>query len=333
MYKGGQSFTLNSNIRILSSATVAGPFEGKGPFAGDIDILHDDIWLNQDSFEKADKIMMEEAALKAIEKAGIQKEEVGLFVAGDLMNQVITSSFAARTVGTPYMGIYGACSSSMGTITLASLIMEGNDIPYVLVGTSSHNASAEKQFRYPTEYGSQKPPTAQWTVTGAGACVLTKGGQGPKVASITIGKIVDMGVSDPFNMGSAMAPAAADTIATHFKDLSIGPNYYDIIATGDLGRVGHKICKDILKEQGLEMPDDKFTDCGILIYGDNPKAQAGGSGCACSAIITYGHLLNRMKRGEIKKILVVATGALHSPLSYQQKESIPGIAHGVGIEM
>ncbi len=333
MVKGGQSFIINSDIRILSAATVGGPFEGKGPFAGDIDILHDDIWLNQDSFEKADRVMMEEAALKAIEKAGIQKEEIGLFIAGDLLNQIISSSFAARTVGTPYFGIYGACSSSMGSMALASLVMEGNDIPYVLVGTSSHNSSAEKQFRYPTEYGAQKPPTAQWTVTGAGACILTKNVQGPKISSITVGKIVDMGVSDPFNMGSAMAPAAADTILAHFSDIGIGPKYYDIIATGDLGRVGHQICKDILKDKGMDMPDDIFTDCGILIYGDNPKVQAGGSGCACSAIITYGHLLNRMNRGEIKKIFVVATGALHSPLSYQQKESIPGIAHGVAIEM
>jgi stage V sporulation protein AD len=168
----------------------------------------------------------------AIEKAGIQKEEIGMFIAGDLLNQIISSSFAARTVGTPYFGIYGACSSSMGSMALASLIMEGNDIPYVLVGTSSHNASAEKQFRYPTEYGAQKPPTAQWTVTGAGACILAKNVQGPKISSITVGKIVDMGVSDPFNMGSAMAPAAADTILAHFRDMGIGPKYYDIIATG-----------------------------------------------------------------------------------------------------
>ncbi len=333
MVKGAQSFIINSNVRILSAATVGGPLEAKGPFADDIDILHDDIWLNQDSFEKADRVMMEEAALKAIEKAGIQKEEIGMFIAGDLLNQIISSSFAARTVGTPYFGIYGACSSSMGSMALASLIMEGNDIPYMLVGTSSHNASAEKQFRYPTEYGAQKPPTAQWTVTGAGACVLAKNVQGPKVSSITVGKIVDMGVSDPFNMGSAMAPAAADTIMAHFRDMGIGPKHYDIIATGDLGRVGHQICKDILKDKGMDMPDDIFTDCGILIYGDNSKVQAGGSGCACSAIVTYGHLLNRMNRGEIKKIFIVATGALHSPLSYQQKESIPGIAHGVAIEM
>lgn len=333
MVKGGQSFVFSSNIVILSSAVVGGPFEGKGPLTADFDILHDDVWLNQDSFEKAEKIMLEEAALKAIEKAGIKKEEVGLFISGDLLNQIISSSFTARTIGSPYIGIYGACSSSMESLALASLIMEGNDIAYILTGTSSHNASVEKQFRYPTEYGSQKPPTAQWTVTGAGACLLTKKSQGPKITSVTIGKIVDMGINDPFNMGSAMAPAAADTILSHFQDMNLKPDYYDIIATGDLGRIGHKICKDLLKDKGLEMPENIFIDCGVLIYGDNQLVQAGGSGCACSAVVTFGHLLSRMNRGEIKRILVVATGALHSPLSYQQKESIPSIAHGVTIEI
>ncbi len=333
MIKGGQSFIFNSNVGILSAAVVGGPLEGAGPLSEDFDILYDDIYLNQDSFEKAEKMMMEEASLKAIEKGGIKKEEINLFIAGDLLNQIISSSFAARTIGVPYIGIYGACSSSMKSLLLASLIMEGNQLPYILTGSSSHNASAEKQFRYPTEYGSQKPPTAQWTVTGAGACLLTSNVYGPKIISGTIGKIVDMGISDPFNMGAAMAPAAADTIFNHFQDLGLQPDYYDIIATGDLGRVGHKICKDLLKDKGLEMPENTFTDCGILIYGDNEKVQAGGSGCACSAVVTFGHFLNRMYRGEIKKILVIATGALHSPLSYQQKESIPGIAHGVAIEM
>ncbi len=333
MITGGQSFTFSSKTVILSSSAVGGPLEGKGPLSEDFDILHDDIWLNQDSFEKAEKILMEEAAIKAIEKAGINKDEISLFIAGDLLNQIISSSFAARTVGSPYIGIYGACSSSMESMALASLIMEGNELPYVLIGASSHNASVEKQFRYPTEYGAQKPPTAQWTVTGAGACVLTKNAQGPRITGVTIGKIVDMGIKDPFNMGSAMAPAAADTILAHFKDMNIKPDYYDIIATGDLGRVGHKICKDLCKDKGLEMPEGTFTDCGILIYGDNQQVQAGGSGCACSAVVTFGHFLNRMRKGEIKKILVIATGALHSPLSYQQKETIPGIAHGVAIEM
>ena len=332
MIKGHQSFLFNSEIIILSSATVGGPFEAGGPLAEDFDILHDDPWINQASFEKAEKLMLEEAALKAIEKAGIKKEDVGLFISGDLMNQIISSSFAARTIGAPYIGIFGACSSSMEGLALSALIMEGNDIEHVLTAASSHNASVEKQFRYPTEYGAQKPPTAQWTVTGAGVCLLSKKGQGPKVTSATLGRIVDMGISDPFNMGSAMAPAAVDTILSHFRDMDIKPDYYDVIATGDLGRVGHKICADLIKERGLQIPEEIFTDCGIMIYSEDQPVIAGGSGCACSAVVTYGHLLSKMRKGEIKRMLIVATGALHSPLSYQQKESIPCIAHAVSIE-
>jgi len=177
------------------------------------------------------------------------------------------------------------------------------------------------------------PPTAQWTVTGAGVALLGSKGEGPKVTSATIGRVVDMGVTDPFNMGSAMAPAAVDTITAHFRDLRISPRDYDLIATGDLGRVGHRIAVDLLKKHGLEIPEDRFTDCGILIYNqDQPVVLAGGSGCGCSATVAYGHILNRMKKGELKKVLIVATGALLSPLSYQQKESIPCIAHAVSIE-
>ncbi len=202
-----------------------------------------------------------------------------------------------------------------------------------LVGTSSHNAACEKQYRYPTEYGAQKPPTAQWTVTGAGAAVVARQGQGPRVVASTIGRVIDMGLSDPFNMGAAMAPAAVSTIEAHFRDLNLSPVYYDLIATGDLGRVGHRIAGDLLKQHGLQIPAEKLTDCGILMYKEEQPVFAGGSGCACVATSTFGHLLNRMKRGELNRILVIATGALLSPMSYQQKETIPCIAYAVSIEM
>ena len=189
-------------------------------------------------------------------------------------------------------------------------------------------------LRYPTEYGSQKPPTAQWTVTGSGAALVTDHGDGPKVTTATIGRVIDMGLTDPFNMGAAMAPAAVDTIESHFRDLNRDPSYYDVIATGDLGRVGHRIAGDLLKKHGLDIPEEIFTDCGILIYrNDQPVVLAGGSGCACAATTTFGHFLNRMRKGEIKKLLVIATGALLSPMSYQQKESIPSVAHAVSIEL
>lgn len=333
MFKGHQSFIFESKPVILASAAAVGPFEGQGPLAKDIDLIHDDIWLGQNSFEKAEKLLLEEAAEKALEKAGINKYDVGMFISGDLMNQIISSSFAARTIGIPYLGIFGACSSSMEGLAIAASYVDGQKVKYVLTGASSHNSTAEKQFRYPNEYGAQKPPTSQWTVTGAGACLLSTHGKGPKITAATIGRIVDMGISDPFNMGAAMAPAAVDTIEAHFRDMGIEPDYYDIIVTGDLGAVGHKIALDKLIESGVRLPEKSFGDCGMMIYGKDQQVFAGGSGCACSAVVVYGHLLNRMRNGEIRKMLAVATGALHSPLSYQQKESIPCIAHAVAIEM
>lgn len=332
MLHGHQTWIFPNKPTILSAAAVGGPFEAKGPLAEDFDILYGDLWLGQDSYEKAEKKMLEEACEIAIKKAGLQKQDIQFFLSGDLMNQIISSSFTARTLAAPYLGLYGACSSSMEGLALGSLIIDSQSGKYVLCGTSSHNAAAEKQYRYPTEYGSQKPPTAQWTVTGAGVALLGSEGEGPKVTSATIGRVVDMGVTDPFNMGSAMAPAAVDTITAHFRDLRVSSGDYDLIATGDLGRVGHRIAVDLLKKHGLEIPDDIFTDCGLLIYSEDQPVLAGGSGCGCSATVTYGHILNRMKKGELKKVLIVATGALLSPLSYQQKESIPCIAHAVSIE-
>lgn len=333
MLKGHQTWVFNTKPTILASAAIGGPFEGKGPLADDFDVLHQDVWLGQDSCEKAEKKLLEQACETAISKAYVKKEDVNFFISGDLMNQIISSSFTARTLGMPYLGIFGACSSSMEGLSLASLIVDSGAANYIVTGASSHNIAAEKQFRYPTEYGGQKPPTSQWTVTGAGAALLSSSGYGPKVAAATIGRIVDMGLSDPFDMGSAMAPAAVDTIEAHFRDLNLPLDYYDLIATGDLGSVGHKIAGQLLIKHGLEIPPETFTDCGMLIYGKDQPVFAGGSGCGCSATVTYGHFLRRMREGELKRILIVATGALHSPLSYQQKESIPCIAHAVSIEI
>lgn len=332
MLQGHQTWVFPNRPVILATSAVGGPFEAEGPLAKDFDILHGDLWLGQDSYEKAEKKLLEEACEIAIRKAGLQKQDVQFFLSGDLMNQIVSSSFAARTLAVPFLGLYGACSTSMEGLALGSLIVDSGSGRYVICGTSSHNACAEKQYRYPTEYGSQKPPTAQWTVTGAGAALLSSEGDGPRVVCATIGRVVDMGVSDPFNMGSAMAPAAVDTITAHFRDLRISPREYDLIATGDLGRVGHRIAGDLLKKHGIEIPEEILTDCGLLIYSEEQPVLAGGSGCACSATVTYGHIFNRMKKGELKKILIVATGALLSPLSYQQKESIPCVAHAVSIE-
>lgn len=332
MLKGHQSWRFDSQPVILSSSAVGGPFEAKGPLAADFDILHEDIWLGQESFEKAERKFLEHACEKAVEKANIKMEDINFFLSGDLMNQITPSGFTARTMAIPYIGIFGACSTSMEGLAIGSKIMDNGGADYILVATSSHNAAAEKQFRYPTEYGSQKPPTAQWTVTGAGAAVLAKAGVGPRITSATIGRVIDMGITDPFNMGAAMAPAAVDTIEAHLRDFDLSPDYYDLIATGDLGCTGHPIARELLDKHGIKIKDDIFTDCGMLIYDEKQKIFSGGSGCGCSATVTYGHILNRMRRGELKKILIVATGALLSPISYQQKDSIPCIAHAVSIE-
>lgn len=333
MLKGHQSWVFQNRPVILASSAVGGPFEAKGGLAEDFDILHDDMWLGQDSFEKAEKKMLEEACETAIQKAGIKKEDIDFFLSGDLLNQIISSSFAARTLAIPYLGLFGACSSSMEGLSIAAQLVDSKAADYVLAATSSHNASAEKQFRYPTEYGAQKPPTAQWTVTGAGAALVGRDGEGPRITCATIGRVIDMGISDPFNMGAAMAPAAVDTIQAHFRDLERNPTYYDVIATGDLGKVGHEIAGDLLIKHGMDIPADIFTDCGIMIYKEGQPVMAGASGCGCSAVVTYGHFLRRMRKGELKRALIVATGALMSPMSYQQKESIPCIAHAVSIEM
>jgi stage V sporulation protein AD len=333
MLKGHQSWLFENRPVIQAAATVVGPFEGQGPLANDFDIIHGDLSIGQESWEKAEKSLLEEASKLAIENAGLTKEQVNFFIGGDLMNQIISSSFAARTLAIPYLGVFGACSTSMESLAVASMIVNSHSAKYVLSTACSHNASVEKQFRYPTEYGSQKPPTAQFTVTGAGASVISQKGDGPAVTSATIGRVIDMGIKDPFNMGAAMAPAAVDTIQAHLRDFQIEPGHYDLIVTGDLSKVGYEIANDLFKKHKVPINQTEYRDCGMMIYDyEKQVVQSGASGCGCSAVVTYGHLLKRMRKGELNRILVVATGALLSPISFQQGESIPCVAHAVSIE-
>ena len=333
MLIGKQTWNFEKKPVIISTGVVGGPFEAESPLAEDFDLINNDIRLGEETFEKAEKKLVDQAVDFAISKANLTPQDINLFFCGDLINQIMASSFAARELAIPYLGIFGACSTSMEGLALAALAVESGFADYALAATSSHNGASEKQFRYPTEYGAQKPPTAQWTVTGSGAALVAASGTGPRINCATVGRVIDMGVSDPFNMGAAMAPAAVDTLKTHFNDTGLAPDDYDLISTGDLGKVGHNMASELLKRVGLEIPENKFTDCGILIYSPEQKAFSGGSGCACAATVTYGHYLNRMKRGELRKLLIVATGALLSPMSYQQKESIPCIAHAVSIEL
>jgi stage V sporulation protein AD len=333
LLKGHQSWLFRNRPVILAEATVVGPEEGNGPLGREFDIVHGDTVLEQKSWEQAEKTMLEEAAKLAIENAKLTKEHVNFYIGGDLMNQIISSSFASRTLAIPYIGVFGACSTSMESLALAAQLVDARSAKYAVAATCSHNCSAEKQFRYPTEYGSQKPPTAQYTVTGAGAVVVSAEGEGPYIARATIGRVIDMGIKDPFNMGAAMAPAAVDTIEAHLRDFEIEPGYYDLIITGDLAKVGHAIAGELLEQHRIPMQQTKFQDCGLMIYDlEKQPVQAGGSGCACSAVVTYSHIVRRLRKGELKRVLVVATGALLSPLSFQQGESIPCIAHAVALE-
>jgi len=321
---------------ITATGVTGGPFEANGKLANDFDLLYEDLWMGKESYEKAHRLLLEEAIKMALQKGNVQKEQVQFLFAGDLINQITPTSFAARTMQVPYFGLFGACSTSMEGLALSSFVVNYQGAKYVLTGASSHNAAVEKQFRYPTEYGGQKPPTAQWTITGAGVALVEPnepGKQHPVTTSATIGKVIDMGLTDPFNMGGAMAPAAVDTIIAHFRDMQLDPSYYDLIVTGDLGRVGHDTAFELLNKSGLKLERKQFQDCGLLIYKDEQPVQSGGSGAGCSATVLYGHLLNQLKKGTYKRMLVVATGALLSPLSFQQNESIPCIAHAVAIEM
>ncbi|WP_198960571.1 MULTISPECIES: stage V sporulation protein AD [unclassified Cohnella] len=333
MLQGKRSWVFEQPPVIIATGTVVGPDEGQGPLAADFDLVHPDMEIGQPTWEKSEKVLMEQATEIALQHAKLPQDKLNFFVGGDLMNQIISTTFAVRQLEAPYIGVFGACSTSMESLAVASLLVSTGAAEYVMAGTCSHNCTVEKQFRYPTEYGSQKPPTAQYTVTGAGASILARSGDGPIVTAATIGKIMDLGIKDPFNMGAAMAPAAVDTIQGHFQETGRDPGYYDLIVTGDLAGVGHPLASEMLQRNGVPMDRTTFNDCGLMIYDvEKQKVQAGGSGCACSAVVAYGHLLKRIRRGDLKRILVVATGALLSPLSYQQGESIPCVAHAVAIE-
>ena|SRR5690625_981820 len=332
MQIGKSTWEFNNKPKIISTGVIGGPFEANSNLAKDFDFFKDDLWMEQESFEKAQQLLLEEASDLAIKKAGVENKEIDFFISGDLMNQITPTTFAAEKLQYPYLGIFSACATTTEGLALAALITNNGAGKYVLTGAASHNAATERQYRYPTEYGGQKPPTAQWTVTGAGCALVSTAGNGPSITTATIGKVINMGMKDPFHMGGAMAPAAVETILTHFNERKIDSSYYDLIVTGDLGKVGSKICFDLLHEKGFQLKTEQYDDCGVMLYKESQPVFAGGSGAACPAVVTYGYLLNKLKKGIYNKILIVATGALHSPLTVQQGDSIPCIAHAISIE-
>jgi stage V sporulation protein AD len=328
---GKQTWVFEHGIYIQEAGTAVGPLEAEGPLRADFDIVHDDLYCGEKTWELAERRLMQEAIQICLKKGGLSFTDIDLFLAGDLLNQNVTANYVAREIPVPFLCMFGACSTSMQTIAAAAAFIDGGFAESALAATSSHNATAERQFRYPTELGVQKPKTATFTVTGAGAVVLGRKPGRWRITAATIGKVVDAGMTNPLDMGSAMAPAAASTIEQHFIDLGVSPSDYDLIVTGDLSRVGSVIVRQLLAESGYDVTSN-YNDCGLMIYQPDQKVFAGGSGCACCAVVTYGHLLKEMERGAFRKIFVVATGALLSQTMVQQKQSIPAIAHGVVIE-
>ena len=330
---GKQTWQFASEPRVISTGSAVGEKEGKGPLGIDFDLVITDPYVGQKTWEKAERKMMEMAQDKAIEKAGLSMNNMDIIIAGDLLCQNISANFAARTAGRPYLGVFSACATSMEAVALSALMVDAGQADYALAAVSSHNSTAERMFRFPTEYGAQKPPTAHSTVTGAGALVIGRAPNGIKITHATIGTVTDLGVQSPWEMGAAMAPAAAQTIDQHFRDTGRQPTDYDAIATGDLARVGHPIASELLLQKGWNL-GDRFTDCGILIYDPDSQNEvfSGGSGAACCAVVTFSHLFNKLTTGIWKRILIVATGALLSSVSAQQNETVPCVAHAVVFE-
>ncbi len=332
--QGIQSVKFEEPPIICAAASVVGQKEGDGPFGDVFDQIESDPKVGGDTWEDAEGRLQERAAEIAIQKAGCGKEAIRYIVAGDLLGQLMASSFGLAGFDKPLFGVYGACSTMGESIGIGSMLVEGGFADYVLAMTSSHFASAEKQFRFPLGYANQRPKASTWTVTGSGAVVICKGDQKQgmaKITGITTGKIVDYGVKDTMNMGACMAPAAASVVAAHFKDFGTDPSEYDQIITGDLGMVGKDILIDILRSEGYDIAD-RYIDCGIEIYGRDAQAQAGGSGCGCSAVMLAGYVLKQLEIGEWKRVLFVPTGALLSVVSFNEGNSIPGIAHAVRLE-
>ena len=330
---GKQTFKLSNPVTITETATIVGPKESAGPLAKYFDKCIEDEFYGESSWEKAESKFIKDATDTAISKSGIPTSNIDLCFAGDLLNQCISSSFGLRELNIPFFGIFGACSTFVEALILGAITIDGEFAENVLCAASSHFCSAEKQFRFPLELGNQRPPSSQWTVTGSGAAVISKTGQGPFITHFTPGKIIDMGIKDANNMGAAMAPAAIDTLITHFNDTGRTPDYYDGIFTGDLGYIGKDIVIEMTKDKGFSLKNI-YNDCGVLIFDKKTQdTHSGGSGCGCCASVFSGYLYKMLKDKKLKKILLIATGALTNSTTSQQGESIPGIAHAISIEI
>lgn len=350
---GKQSICFENPPIISGVASVAGKKEGEGPYGSYFDVIEEDVMMGADSWEEAEGKFQAEAANLAIRHAGISQKEIRYMVAGDLLGQLMASSFGLIDLQIPLFGVYGACSTMGESISLAAIMADGGYAEHVLAVTSSHFASAEKQFRFPLAYSNQRPEAATWTVTGSGAVVISRAHYREelfekkeselisdkaraekgkvKIKGITTGKVTDYGVKDNMNMGACMAPAAGEVIAQNLIDFGYRPEHYDKIITGDLGKIGKDILLDFVKAKGYDI-SKQYMDCGIEIYAEEQNVQSGGSGCGCSAVMLTGYIIKMLEKGEWNRVLFVPTGALISQVSFNEGNSVPGIAHAVVLE-
>lgn len=327
----GRTIKMDCPPSIKGFSSTVGSKEGEGPMRECFDVIEQDSYFGQDTWEKAESEMQKQTVTRAIDNAGLKPQDIDFMFAGDLINQCIGTTFGIRDLNIPFFGIYGACSTMAEGLLLASLLVDGKAGNNIVASTSSHFSTAERQFRFPLSYGGQRTPTAQWTCTASGAVVVSAQNQSPYIQGVTVGKIVDMGITDANNMGAAMAPAASDTIKTYLQDTGRKPGDFDYIVTGDLGIVGSELLIKLLKMDGIDISAN-HRDCGAMMF--DPESQdthSGGSGCGCSASILCGYFLKELQKGAVKNILFAATGALMSPTACQQGESIPSISHLIHI--
>ncbi|HEX3033012.1 MAG TPA: stage V sporulation protein AD, partial [Bacillota bacterium] len=317
---GKQTFAFTNPPVVLASGTIVGPKEGQGPLSQYFHMVSGDSLVGEDTWEKAEQALLKTAFNIALNSAALKESDIDILLAGDLLNQIIAANYTARDMGIPFLGLYGACSTMAEGMALGAMLVDGGFVNRVMQGASSHYNTAERQFRAPAEYGGQRTPTAQWTVTGAGATIICApelaGDQNilPRITHSTIGKVIDMGIKDGADMGSAMAPAVADTLVTHFNDTGRRPKDYQLIVTGDLGNIGSAILKQLTAQAGFDISPNQ-VDCGTLIFDPTQDVHAGGSGCGCSAVVIGSYLLQEIAQGKYKRVLVVGSGALMSPIA------------------
>ncbi len=329
--QGSQTVVFTNKPSVLSYCAIAGLKEGQGNFKDYFDIILEDDLFGEKTFEHSERKIFTEAVRGAVKKGKLDVAQLDVLVSGDLLNQIITSSYTARELSVPYLGLYGACSTMAESLAVGALLIDSGSMSHVACCTGSHFSSAERQYRFPLELGNQRPPTSQWTVTGSGCTILAHDNSKIRITSATFGKVVDYGIADVNNMGAAMAPAAMDTLIAHFRDTNTKPKDYDLILTGDLGKLGSEILMDLMEREGYKLGVN-YSDCGQMMYNDTQKTFQGGSGAGCSAIVLNSYVFKKMEEGVYKKVLFCATGALLSTLSSQQGDTIPGICHLVQLE-